>query len=269
MARGDSGESMIQRAFRVLGAFSGPGEALTLGDVTSRARLPKATALRICRELAEQRALERRADGRYVLGLGLHELATLAPRSQGLRAVALPYMQDLHMATGQHVLLAVREGDESVLVERLSSHDAGKVMYRVGGRLPLHSTGVGRVLLAHAPTELQEQILSGPLVIQPERVAIPAKELRAQLAAVRQEGIATMSKQLPEPMTSMATALRGEKGMTIAALSVIIPTSRGSQPGVRSALIAVARAISRELGGVSATSAPGRAEAGSRVHRTP
>lgn len=248
MARGSTGDSLVERAFRILKAFTRPGEALTLSDVCARTALPKATALRICRELTLQHALERRQDGRYVLGLGLHELATLAPRGHGLRSVALPYMQDLHLATGQHVLLAVREEDESVLVERLSSHDAGKVMYRVGGRMPLHSTGVGRILLAYGPQELQERILSGPLVIQPERIVIPANVLRIQLAEVRREGIATMSKQLPEPMSSVATAISGEGGAVIAALSVITPTAAGYQPGVRAALIAVARAVSRQLG---------------------
>ena len=59
-------------------------------------------------------------------------------------------MGDLEEVTRQHVLLAVREGEEALLVERLSAHQAMTVLYRVGGRLPLHSTGVGLVLLAFA-----------------------------------------------------------------------------------------------------------------------
>ena len=54
-----------------------------------------------------------------------------------------------NQATGQHVLLAVRDGREAVPAERLSAHGAGRVRYRVGGRMPLHCTGVGLVLLAH------------------------------------------------------------------------------------------------------------------------
>jgi DNA-binding IclR family transcriptional regulator len=116
-----------------------------------------------------RRALERTPDGEYVIGLRLLEIASRAPRGHGLRATALPYMQDLHHATGQHVLLAVRDGGAAVLVERLSARGAGRVMYRVGGRLPLHSTGVGLALLAHAPAALQDQILGQDLTLRPER----------------------------------------------------------------------------------------------------
>ena len=68
------------------------------------------------------------------------------------RAAALPFMEDLHRVTGQHILLAVRDGHEAVLVERLSARDAAAVKYRVGGRLPLTETGIGIALLAHVVT---------------------------------------------------------------------------------------------------------------------
>ncbi|MFE0208879.1 hypothetical protein [Streptomyces sp. NPDC058985] len=61
-------------------------------------------------------------------------------------------MDDLFHVTRQHVLLAVRDQAEALLVERLSARDVSPVLYRVGGRLPLTSTGVGLVLLAFAPT---------------------------------------------------------------------------------------------------------------------
>jgi len=245
------GEAVIDRAFRVLGAFDKPGASMTLSALSARAELPKPTALRIARKLQECGALERTSTGSYVLGLRLLELASLAPRGHGLRSVALPHMEDLHLATGQHVLLAVREGDESVLVERLSAHDAGKVMYRVGGRMPLHSTGVGRVLLAHSPAELQEEVLGRALVIQPEGIPISSRQLRAALAFVRREGYAIMSKELPEPMSSVAAPLYGTKREVVAALSVITPTASGRKPEVRAAVMTVARTISRQLGASS------------------
>lgn len=79
----------------------------------------------------------------FVIGLRLLEIASLAPRGHGLRQTALPYMEDLYVVFHQHVLLAVRDGTEAVLVERLSARGAAKVLYQVGGRMPLHATGVG------------------------------------------------------------------------------------------------------------------------------
>lgn len=130
------GEPVLERAFRVLGAFTEAGEGLALHTLAARAGLPKSTTSRIAAQLTDVGALERLDNGDFVVGLQLLEIASLAPRGHGLRAAALPFMQDLHRVTGQHILLAVREGDEAVLVERLSARGAAAVKYRVGGRLP-------------------------------------------------------------------------------------------------------------------------------------
>jgi hypothetical protein len=149
--RPPSGEPVLDRAFRILAAFGPDSRSLSLTELSRRTGLPKPTALRLARKLTEWGALERAASGEYVVGLRLLEVASLAPRGHGLRATALPFLEDLHHSTGQHVLLAVRDGLEAVLVERLSARRAGRVLYRVGGRLPLHSTGVGLIMLAYAP----------------------------------------------------------------------------------------------------------------------
>jgi DNA-binding IclR family transcriptional regulator len=241
------GEPVLDRAFRIMTAFGPAHRSLSLAALSSRASLPKPTALRLARKLVEWGALERRANGEYVVGLRLLEVASLAPRGHGLRATALPYMEDLHHATGQHVLLAVRDGDEAVLVERLSARGAGRVMYRVGGRLPLHATGVGIVLLAHAPLALQDEVLGGDLTLRPENIARSSRELRTQLAGVRQHGVAVMSRLWPEPVTTVAAPILGPRGAPIAALSVVTRSDQVEPAVLTPAVIAVARAISRAV----------------------
>jgi DNA-binding IclR family transcriptional regulator len=151
------------------------------------------------------------------------------------------------IATGQHVLLAVRDGAEAVLVERLSARGAGRVMYRVGGRLPLHSTGVGLVLLAYAPAALQDEILGQDLTLRPETIVRTPRELRAQLAGVRRDGFTIASRSWPEPVTSVAAPIRGWQEGTVAALSVVTRTDQVEPAVLRPAVVAVARAISRAL----------------------
>jgi DNA-binding IclR family transcriptional regulator len=244
------GEPVLDRAFRIITAFGPAHRSLSLAALSTRAGLPKATALRLARKLMEWGALERAANGEYVVGLRLLEVASLAPRGHGLRATALPYLEDLHHATGEHVLLAVRDGEQAVLIERLSARGAGRVMYRVGGRLPLHSTGVGLVLLAHAPVALQNEVISGDLTLRPENITRTPRELRAQLAAVRQHGTAVMSRQWPEPVTSVAAPILGRQGAPIAALSVVTLSAHAAPASLTPAVIAVARAISRALSAV-------------------
>jgi DNA-binding IclR family transcriptional regulator len=241
------GEPVLDRAFRMLGAFGPAHRSLSLTSLSARAGLPKPTTLRLARKLAEWGALERTADGSYVIGLRLLEIASLAPRGHGLRATALPYLEDLHQATGQHVLLAVRDGHEAILIERLSAHGAGRVLYRVGGRMPLHSTGVGLVLLAHAPPPVQDEILAGDLTLEPEHITLSGRDLRARLAAIRRDGVAVASRRHPEPMTSVACPITDQWQAIVAALSVVTRSGRLEPAAVRPAVVAVARAVSRAI----------------------
>ena len=243
------GEPVLDRAFRILAAFGPDSQSLSLTSLSARAGLPKASALRIARKLVEWGALERAEDGAYVIGLRLLEVASLAPRGHGLRAAALPYLEDLHHATGQHVLLAVRDGHEAVLVERLSARDAGRVLYRVGGRMPLHSTGVGLVLLAFAPARVQDEILDGDLTLEPESTRLSSRDLRARLAAVRRDGVAVVSRPKPEPMTSVACPVLGPQRAPVAALSVVARSGDVEPVALTPAVVAVARAITRAIAG--------------------
>ncbi|PRY44674.1 IclR family transcriptional regulator [Umezawaea tangerina] len=241
------GEPVVDRALRLLAAFREKGDALSLGRLSERAGLPKATTLRLARRLAEWGALERTDDGDFVIGLRLLEVASLSPRGHGLREAVLPFMEDLHHATGQHVLLAVREDREAVLVERLSAHRAGTVLYRVGGRIPLHATGVGLVLLAHAPADLQEAVLDGELSLPDEPQDLTADELRRTLARVRRDGVAVASLRRPEAMSSVAAPIHDSRRAVVAALSVVAPTASVRAAALAPAVVAVARAASRAL----------------------
>ena len=239
------GEPVLDRAFRILGSFGPDDRSLSLTSLSARAGLPAPSALRIARQLVDLGALERDEEGRYMVGLRLLEIASLAPRGHGLRGTALPYMEDLHHATGQHVLLAVRDGHEAILVERLSAHRAGRVLYRIGGRMPMHATGVGLILLAHAPLPVQEEVLAGDLTVAPENTPLAASDLRIRLAAVRRDGVAVVSRPQPEPMISVACGIFGPDRTPLAAVSVITRAAAAEPAALTPAVIAVARTISR------------------------
>ena len=146
-----TGSSVTSKVLALLGAFDADSPELTLSDLARRAGVSLPTAHRRAAELVEWGALEKTASGRYRIGLRLWEVASLAPRAPGLRDAALPFMEDLYVLTRQNVQLAVRDDTELVFVERIAGREAVAVRTRVGGRFHLHATGVGQVLLAHAP----------------------------------------------------------------------------------------------------------------------
>ena len=245
--RPTDGEPVIERAFRLLAAFGPSDRSLSLVSLSVRSGLPKSSALRLARKLIDVGALERLDNGDYVIGLRLLEIASLAPRGHGLRTTVLPFMEDLHAVTHQHVLLAVRDGADAVLVERLSARHSGKVLYRIGGRLPLYATGVGLCLLAHAPAEVQNAVLAGDLTLMPENRQLAPDELRRRLADVRGTGTAIVTRPEPEPMTSVASPVFGPRNTIIAAMSVVTPSAGTDVAALLPAVAAVCRAASRAM----------------------
>lgn len=234
------------RVLGVLGAFRATAPELTLTEIAARSGLPLTTTHRIVHELATGGALERAGDGRWRVGLRIWEIGALAPRGHGLREAALPFLEDLYEVTHQNVQLAVLDGHDAVYVERLAGRGAVSVVTRAGSRLPLHATGVGLVLLAHADPAFQESVLAGPLRgYTPHTVRSPVT-LRRILADVRRDGVAVSVRQIEVVSQSIAAPVR-DGGEVVAALSVVVPAEddpRAYVPAVRAA----ARGISRVLG---------------------
>jgi DNA-binding IclR family transcriptional regulator len=228
-------------------AFTAEEPTRTLTQLSRLTGIPLSSALRLAGRLVGLGALERLPDGTFTIGIRMLEYAALAPRGHGLRAVALPYLEDLHRATGQHVQLAVREGDEGVIVERLSAPGAGRVLYYPGGRIPLHGTGLGLVLLAFAPTEFQDAYLDRELMLEPEAVALDGDTLRALLVKVRAEGVARYARGEPSPAETVAVPIVDRAGDCVAALSVLGAGGTVDRGRAEPAVVAVARAISRDL----------------------
>ena len=246
--RPPQGDPVVDRAFALLSAFDAGHRSLTLGELSRRSGIPASSALRLASRLMAWGALERDTNGRFTIGLRLWEVASLAPRAQELRQVALPFLHDLEEVTHQHVLLAVRDGGDALLVERLSSHHAMPVLYRVGGRLPLHSTGVGMVLLAFAAPEVQEEVLSRPLMHEPEKIPVSPAALRRSLAEIRRDGAATVRRRVPQALVTVAAPIFDSKDQLAAAVSVVVPQERAEPRLLVAAVRTVARSISRGLG---------------------
>src|SRR3984957_17452967 len=157
------GVSVASRVLAILGSFDAGHRALTLSEIARRSGLTLPTAHRLVGELAEWGALRRTSAGGYVIGRRIWDLGLLAPVQTGLRDVAAPFLQDLYGATMATVHLAVRDGTQVLYLDRLSGHASGRVVGRVAAGLPLHATGVGKVLLAYAPADVRHAVLARPL----------------------------------------------------------------------------------------------------------
>ncbi|HZP15091.1 MAG TPA: IclR family transcriptional regulator [Nocardioides sp.] len=239
---------MSSRLLEVLFAFSRDQPCLSVADLTQMTGMSRATVRRLVLELVSVGALQRDDTGRYTVGLRLWQLGTLAPLTESLRTLAQPFLEDLYTALQQHVQLAVLEGQEAVIIERLSAPGALPLASHVGGRQPLHCSGVGKVLLSHADQELIDKILSGTLRRYTDRTVVDPAELRSQIADCRRTGTAIVRGEFTDDAESVATRIMDGQGRVVAALSVVVRAGSVRPHAVLPSVVTSGLALSRMLG---------------------
>jgi DNA-binding IclR family transcriptional regulator len=248
------GASVVSRALALLYAFDDRHRRLTLTELARRADLPVPTAYRLAGELVAGGALVRRPFGEYAVGRRLWDVGLLAPVQTGLRQVASPFLNDIHAATLATVHLAIRDRNQVLYLERLSGRTSVPVVSRVGSRLPMHATGVGKVLLAHSPEDVQEQVLARLARLTPYTVTQQAR-MRDQLAKVRREGYATTVEEMTLGACSIAVPVRSapagddQAGPVVAAIGIVVPSLRRDRTRLLTALQVAAQGIGRSLPG--------------------
>jgi DNA-binding IclR family transcriptional regulator len=247
MARRSAGESALHRHLRVLDAFDALRPFLTLSELAHATGLPASTTHRLVGELAEAGMLERLPDKTYRLGVRLWEYASRTPGALGLREVARPWLAAAHARINQHVQLGVRSGTDVIFLERISARDAVVNATLIGGRIPLHASSIGLVLLSHAPEAvIEETIARGLLSYTPHTIATGAA-LRARLRSIRADDLAVTAGHIHLESRGIAVPVRGPDGTVYAAMGAVIPNDGSSPAPVVEVLRIAAGGVTRGL----------------------
>ena len=220
----------VQRACRLLSAFTIEQPLLTLAELARSAELPKPTAHRLAAALKACGFLTQAEDGRYGLGLKVLELGAVLRESLDVVRLCGPAMDAIAAATGETVLL-VRvdwERREVLLVGRRNSPHPLAVGTLFGRPQPIPPGGaMGKALLAGlAPDEVESVVEGLTLVATTPKTPIERRLLLRQIALAREAGYASEQDEFIEGASGVAVPVVFEEGRPLAAIGVVGPTSR-------------------------------------------
>lgn len=225
MGHGADLDTVLGKATTILRAFAAADQAVPLAELVRRTGLHKATVYRLARDLVANRLLDRTDDG-YRLSGGLFELGMRASLECSLLELAMPFLQDLYERTHETVHLGVREGAEVVYVAKIGGHRQVTSPSRAGGRMPLHCTAIGKVLLAFGDAELRRSVLTGPLERRTPRTVVAPGLLQRQLDDALESGVAYEHEESAPGIVCVAAPVSDTDGDVVAAISVTGPTTR-------------------------------------------
>lgn len=238
-------------AMGVLDCFTSADEC-GASDIARQLGIAKSTASRMLATLAAGGLLERRANGRYRLGIRLFEYGQLAADRLLLKEVALPVLGELRDRVSETVQLGIPLGSEVLYVDRLEGTHGLRFHTEAFRRVPGHSSSCGRAIAAFNPSVEQAVLNAGFRRHTPHTVMDPER-YRAGLALVRDRGWASAEEEFEIGLSSIAVPVLVQRGgvpRAVGAVSVAGPSQRVL--GVRrnhmvTALLRAGERISRAL----------------------
>jgi DNA-binding IclR family transcriptional regulator len=248
-----AGTQTLLRGLAILEAAA--GGARDLRSIGAALGTTRSTTHRLVSSLVQARYL-RQVGGGYLLGPKLIELGTIALEQMPLTAVARPHLQVLAEHTHDTIHLGVRDGDDVLYIDKIPGTRGLEMRSRVGHRMPLASTGIGKAMMLDLPPETWKKLLEASHRVLAKVSFKPDHQpdidtFIQRMTRYSQGGFTFDLEENEASIRCVAAPVRDASGAIVAALSVAstipyMPSERMEE------LIPVvqreARAISQELG---------------------
>lgn len=245
-------DSAFVRGLKVLTAVTDNGE-VRASAIADQVDLPLSTVYRYLRTLRDLSLVEER-DGTYTAGWRLAEASGHDPARVRLVEIGHPFLQEVTRRTGETSVLTVRIGTAAMCLRQVEAPRPEPAAFRINQLLPLHA-GIGqRVLLAHAPVNVIQHVVGGPLR-KITRNTLHGADLAAELRRIRSIGWAVSRGELAEGTVAIGVPVFAAGGEMVCSLAVAGHESRCDDAWVaraRAVLLDSASRLSSQLGAPSA-----------------
>ena len=219
-------DTALGKGLRVLEALARADAPVRISHLAAELGMQKSSLHRVLQTLAEHGFVTQDADtSLYAPTLKVWELGSSVVSGLPIKLAASTILPELHHTTGETVSLSVRDGDDVLYLEKITSPRPIGFTTRVGSRVPAPMTAAGRVMLAFAPEDEALALLDrvakrlGPEVFHLDRA-------RADLRKARRDGYLVGRGRVDRGIVGIATAVRGAAGEPVAGLTVSTPAQR-------------------------------------------
>ena len=242
----------VMKALKVLELVARHGHEIALTAVSKELKIPKTTTFRYLQTLTAAGFLDHnRATDRYNLGPQLRAIARADASVSKVRELARPAMIELMQDFNETVNLAVKGNGRVVYIDLIEANRSLRMQARIGESHPMHSTALGKAILAFLPEAERQRQLDLPLTERTGRTLLEREEIERQLRQVARTGYATEMGENEDGAMCVGVPILDEDGYPVAALSVSAPLMRmphslAAKVGTR--LREVAAGISTHLG---------------------
>ncbi|MDQ0848444.1 DNA-binding IclR family transcriptional regulator [Arthrobacter sp. B3I9] len=244
----DARTDMVGKALGLLVLLGDEPRGASAADLSRRAELPFSTTYRLLGSLTRDGFVDYEPDGRrYHLGLRVFQLGQRVSNHHGFAGTALPILRRVTEETGEATILSVRDGVHHLTVNKVDGPQTFRVTSDPGHLGALHTTSVGKALVAFADdasrTELLESLELEPLT----QFSITDREaFRAEIDLVRRRGFATMDEENELGMRAVAVPVFNAQGQAFASLATAVPVFRMSMDALE-ALVPLLQSAAAEL----------------------
>jgi IclR family acetate operon transcriptional repressor len=244
----------VKKAMGILDCLAGARKPMSCSEIGRRLEMPRSTTYRLLSTLAVGGYVVADSDGyakEYRLGFKILELASRLLEGMELRRQALPYLRELRDATGETVHLVVADGVQVTYIEKVDSLKTVRMHSAVGRQGYMHSTAVGKAILAYRGDDVDRAIEKNGLPALTANTITDRDMLLEELERVRNQGYAVDDVENEEGIRCVGAPIFDHQGQVCAALSVSGPAFRFSLDRVRDlsgTVKGTGLEISRQLG---------------------
>jgi IclR family transcriptional regulator, acetate operon repressor len=257
----DGGVQSVDRALQIIETLAEDDEGYRLSDLAVRTGLSTSTAHRLLTTLEKRRFVQfDRTQSKWHVGARSFTVGATFARRRNFTAQAVPYLRKLRDLTRETANLSVVDDEAIVVLARMESREIMRSLTKVGGRVAMVASGVGKAVLAtYSDEDVSAIIRHHGMPRLTEKSIVRPSDLFKELAAIRRQGYAVDDEEACIGLRCIAAAVHNDCSEPLAAISVSGMSSRLTDnrlPMLGRIVREVADDLTLALGGVTAETTP-------------